>query len=134
MICIIHGYLLDGSGSNLWTRSICQALARAGETVHMVCQEPHPDTFDFISESYRYDTDGSVETGFKRDVPYSGRVIMHKPQIGDTLPVYVWDHYEEFSNVVPMVELPNEAINQYLDRNTAALLKIVRDHQISVMH
>ncbi|MEK6321249.1 MAG: glycosyltransferase family 4 protein [Acidobacteriota bacterium] len=134
MICIIHGYLLDGSGSNLWTRSIVQALCREGEIVHLVCQEPHPPLYDFIAESYRYHLDGSVETIFRRDVPYSGRCIMHKPQIGETLPVYVWDHYEEFSKVVPMIELPDEAINYYLDRNTEALMKIVIAHDISVMH
>ena len=31
MICILHGYLLDGSGSNLWTRSIVESLCRQGE-------------------------------------------------------------------------------------------------------
>lgn len=134
MFCIIHGYLLDGSGSNLWTRLIVQALCREGETVHLVCQEPHPASYDFIAESYRYHLDGSVETMFRRKVPYSGRCLMHKPQIGDTLPVYVWDHYEEFSKVVPMIELPDEAINYYLDRNTEALMKIVIAHDISAMH
>lgn len=134
MICIIHGYLLDGSGSNLWTRLIVQALCREGEIVHLVCQEPHPASYDFIAESYRYHLDGSVETMFRREAPYSGWCIMHKPQIGDTLPVYVWDHYEEFSKVVPMIELPGEAINYYLDRNTEALMKIVIAHDITVMH
>ncbi|HJQ69410.1 MAG TPA: glycosyltransferase [Blastocatellia bacterium] len=134
MICIIHGYLLDGSGSNLWTRSVVQSLCRQGETIHLVCQEPHPETFDFISEARRYNIDGSVETLFSRDVPYKGRAVMHKPQIGDLLPVYVWDRYEEFSNVVPMVELDDEAINLYLDRNTAALTRIVRENSITSMH
>ena len=41
---------------------------------------------------------------------------MHKPQLGDLLPVYVWDRYEEFSSVVPMVELSDEAINLYLSK------------------
>ncbi len=38
MICILHGYLLDGSGSNLWTQSIVRTQCRAGETVHLMCQ------------------------------------------------------------------------------------------------
>lgn len=134
MICILHGYLLDGSGSNLWTRSVIQSLCRGGETVHLVCQENHPDRFDFIGEAYRYHVDDSVETMFRREVPYSGRCIMHKPQIGDTLPVYVWDRYEEFSNVVLMIDLPDEAINYYLDRNTEAVMRVARDHKVSVMH
>ena len=53
MICILHGWLLEGSGSNLWTRSIVTALARAGETVHLMCQENHPQLYDCIAESYR---------------------------------------------------------------------------------
>jgi glycosyltransferase involved in cell wall biosynthesis len=134
LICILHGYLLDGSGSNLWTRSIIQSLCRDGETIHLVCQENHPERFDFIGEAYRYHRDGSVEIMFRREVPYAGRCIMHKPQIGDTLPVYVWDHYEEFSNVVPMINLPDEAINYYLDRNTEVVTQVARDHEISVMH
>jgi glycosyltransferase involved in cell wall biosynthesis len=134
MICILHGYLLDGSGSNLWTRSVVQSLCREGETVHLVCQEPHPEIFDFIGEAHRYHADGSVETLFRREVPYKGRAIMHKPQIGDTLPVYVWDRYEEFSNVRPMIELTDTAINFYLDRNTDALMRIVREQAITSMH
>jgi glycosyltransferase involved in cell wall biosynthesis len=134
MICILHGYLLDGSGSNLWTRSVIESLCRDGEIVHLVCQENHPDRFDFIGEAYRYHINGTVETIFQREVPYTGRCIMHKPQIGNTLPVYVWDHYEEFSNVVPMIELPDEAIDYYVDRNTEVVLKVAKDHQISVMH
>jgi glycosyltransferase involved in cell wall biosynthesis len=134
MICILHGYLLDGSGSNLWTRSITEALCRQGETVHLFCQEYHPEQFDFIAEAYFYRLDGSVDTLLKRDVPYRGRCIMHKAEIGDTLPVYVWDHYEEFPNVVPMVELPDEAIEQYLGRNTEALMKVVERYPIKAMH
>jgi hypothetical protein len=30
MICILHGYLLEGSGSNLWTRSVVESLCRQG--------------------------------------------------------------------------------------------------------
>ena len=106
MICLLHGYLLEGSGSNLWTRCVVEALCREGETVHLVCQEPHPDVYDCIGEVHRYHRDGRVETLFTREVPYAGRCVMHKPQLGDTIPVYVWDKYEEFSNVVPMVDLP----------------------------
>jgi hypothetical protein len=47
MICILHGYLLEGSGSNLWTRSIIQSLCRQGKTVHLMCQENHPEIYDF---------------------------------------------------------------------------------------
>src|ERR1041384_790210 len=102
MICLLHGYLLEGSGSNLWTRAVLRSLCRAGHTVHLVCQDPHPERYDFIAEAHLYRRDGSTETMLSREVAFAGRCIMHKPELGDTLPVYVWDKYEEFRRVVPM--------------------------------
>ena len=134
MICILHGYLLEGSGSNLWTRSIIQSLCRQGETVHLFCQENHPELYDFIATVYYYDLDGSTKTTLQREVPYSGKCIMHKPAIGDTLPVYVWDKYEEFTDVQPMIQLSDNKIKNYLDNNIQALRKIVKEHHISVLH
>ena len=133
MIGILHGYLLEGSGSNLWTRSIVKSLCENGETVHLVCQENHPDRYDFIAECYKYNKDYSIQSLLKRSVPYKGKCIMHKPQLGDTLPVYVWDKYEEFSNVVPMVDLPNDSIEEYLDYNTKVVTKIVHDYNLPVI-
>jgi glycosyltransferase involved in cell wall biosynthesis len=134
MICILHGYLLEGSGSNLWTRSVIQALCRTGETIHLVCQDPHPERYDFIAEAHLHHLDGRAETTLKREVPYAGRCIMHKPQLGDTLPVYVWDNYEEFARVVPMVDLPTDEVESYIARNVDVVTRIARDHAITVMH
>ena len=134
MLCIIHGYLLEGSGSNLWTRCVVESLCMEGHTVQLVCQEPYPDRYDCIAEAYRYHLDGSVETLFKRDVPYPGRCIMHKPQLGDTLPVYVWDKYDEYPNVVPMVELSDEQIESYVETNVRVLRQVVQRHGVHAMH
>ena len=133
MICFLHGYLLEGSGSNLWTRSVIQSMCRAGHTVHLVCQEPHPERYDFIAEARIYKLNGDVVTSLSRDVPYPGRCIMHKPELGDTLPVYVWDKYEEFSRVVPMVDLPTEEIELYIDRNVSVVRRVVAENDISVI-
>jgi glycosyltransferase involved in cell wall biosynthesis len=134
MLCIIHGYLLEGSGSNLWTRSVVESLCMEGHTVQLVCQEPYPDRYDCIAEAYRYHLDGSVETLFAREVPYPGKCIMHKPQLGPTLPVYVWDKYDEYPNVVPMVNLSDDEIVQYIRRNVAVLERVVTQHGVHAMH
>jgi glycosyltransferase involved in cell wall biosynthesis len=134
MLCILHGYLLEGSGSNLWTRSVVESLCMEGHTVQLVCQEPYPDRYDCIAESYRYHLDGRVETMFSREVPYSGKCIMHKPQLGDTLPVYVWDKYDEYPNVVPMINLSDDAIEEYLSRNIAVVRRVVDERGVTGMH
>jgi glycosyltransferase involved in cell wall biosynthesis len=135
-LAILHGYLLEGSGSNLWTRCVVEALCRKGHTVQLVCQEPHPERYDCIAEAYRYHLDGTVETMFTRETSaaYPGRCIMHKPQLGDTLPVYVWDKYEEYKNAVPMVDLPDSEILLYIQRNIAVVLDVVHRHSVSAMH
>ena len=134
MICILHGYLLEGSGSNLWTRCVVESLCKDGHTVQLVCQEPYPDRYDCIAEAYRYHLDGRVEQMFAREVPYAGKCIMHKPQLGDTLPVYVWDKYDEYPNVVPMVNLSNEEIESYIERNASVVRQVVEEHGVTAMH
>lgn len=134
MICILHGYLLEGSGSNLWTRAVVRALVRAGETVHLVCQENHPEDHDFVAAAYAYEPDGAVETLLQRAVAYPGRCVLHQPRLGDTLPVYVGDRYEAFARAVPMIELPDGAIEAYLARNVAVVERVVREHAVTAIH
>lgn len=134
MICILHGYLLEGSGSNLWTRSIIQALCRNGRTVHLVCQENHPERYEFISRAILYRPNGTEEILPEREVPYPGQCILHKPQLGDTLPVYVWDRYEEFNRVVPMVELDDTTVEEYLETNVKVIREVVKRNGIKAIH
>src|SRR5215217_9320879 len=69
-ILLWHGYLLGGTGSNVYTRAIAREWGRAGHEVVVVCQEPHPE---------RYDLGGA-------------QVV--RPEIGGVLPVFVFDRYE----------------------------------------
>lgn len=134
MFALLHGYLLEGSGSNLWTRSVARALCKLGISFHLFCQEPHPEHYDFIAEGYLYPPQGSPRLLFRRNTPYPGQCIFHKPLLGPVLPVYVWDHYEEFDRVVPMTELPDEAIEDYLDRNLRALRQLMARHPVRALH
>ena len=38
-VLIFHGYLLRGTGSNVYNASLAQALARLGHDVHLMCQD-----------------------------------------------------------------------------------------------
>ena len=134
MICILHGYLLEGSGSNLWTRSIVEALCREGHVVHLMAQENHPEVYGFISAAHRYHADGSVETWHRKTSTQPGECILHVPELGDTLPVYVHDRYERFARVVPMVDLSDADVEQHVQVNVRVLERIVRENGISALH
>lgn len=133
-IGLLHGYLLDGSGSNLWTRSVIESLCRQGTTVHLFCQENHGDLYPFISELRIYEQDGSCRAAWKREPAEKGTCILHKPVLGDTLPVFVRDRYEEFANPVPMIELPDEDIEAYLDKNVSVVARVVEEENIPIIH
>ena len=45
-IVVWHGYLLSGTGSNIYTRALVREWGRAGHEVVVVCQEPHPELHD----------------------------------------------------------------------------------------
>jgi glycosyltransferase involved in cell wall biosynthesis len=136
MICLLHGYLLEGSGSNLWTRLIVEALCRQGHDVHVMCQENHPDRYPFIRESRIYRRGAPMaSTQFPSSGhSYPGGCTLHKPLLGDTLPVFVWDRYEEFSRVVPMIELTDDEIEDYVAWNARVLLRIVQENGITAIH
>jgi glycosyltransferase involved in cell wall biosynthesis len=134
MLCLLHAWLLEGSGSNLWTRAVVQSLCRKGETVHLVCQENHPERYGFISSAITHRLDGSSVTTLSRDTPFPGKCILHKPELGATLPVFVWDKYEEYSRVVPMVDLSTSEIESYVETNVRVVRRIVEDENITAIH
>ena len=61
-VLVFHGYMLRGTGSNIYNVNLARALARLGHEVHLLCQD--------------------------REVQIEG-VQIHNPEIGGLLPVYV---------------------------------------------
>jgi len=46
-VLIFHGYLLRGTGSNVYNASLAQALAGQGHDVHLLCQDRHARGLDW---------------------------------------------------------------------------------------
>ena len=45
-ILLWHGYLLSGTGSNVYTQALAKAWSLAGHEVTAFCQEREPERFD----------------------------------------------------------------------------------------
>jgi glycosyltransferase involved in cell wall biosynthesis len=132
MIGIVHGYGLGGSGSNLWTREAVSALCNNGETVHLMCQEPHPDRYDFVTELLVYDERGEPTRRFQRESDRPGRCVVHKPRL-DVLPTYVRPD-EPSDYIRSILDLDDEILEDYVVRNLATLRRVTRDHAIEAWH
>src|SRR5439155_1822364 len=95
-ILLWHGYLLGGTGSNVYTRALAREWSRAGHDVVVFCQEPHPESYDV-----------------------GGAEIVH-PDIGGLLPVFVLDRYEGVEARL-LQDLTREERERYVELNAEAL-------------
>lgn len=114
-----HGYMLTGTGSNIYVQNLCRALVREGHEVHLLCQERYPLAHDFVDEHARVDGAGIERLG-GQETPYPGRCVVYNPEIGDLLPVYVYDDYAGW-RVKTFLDLTDEELANYLGRNEEAV-------------
>jgi len=56
-ILLWHGYLLSGSGSNLYTVNISRIWRSEGHDVLLMCQERHAGEFAFVDAAGDFNTD-----------------------------------------------------------------------------
>jgi len=126
---LVHGYGFSGAGSNLWTRAVLRALAQLGHEVHVVCQESHPERFDFVSAAFSYDDDSAPEQTFERETPYSGRVVVHRPTLA-TLPTFVRPSRPS-DYVVYIPDLSDDRLDDYLTRNERVLAHVAAEHDVA---
>jgi glycosyltransferase involved in cell wall biosynthesis len=120
-VLIWHGWLLEGSGSNVYTARVAEVLRRQGHDVALVCQEGHPERYGWIDAWGTLDQRGPSALTAQGAASARGRCVLLRPQIGSLLPVFVVDRYEGFDVVKPFVELTDQELDRYLDANVAAV-------------
>ena len=88
-ILIWHGWLLEGSGSNVAAARSAQALRAAGHDVVLLCQERHPERHPFVDAFGTVTLRGapSLEPNPGAS-PAAGRCVVLRPDIGPVLPVF----------------------------------------------
>ena len=118
-ILIFHGYLLGGTGSNVYNARLAAALVRAGHEVHLLCQERDPFEQDWVDAAGHWDG-GALALETRRE-PVRGAV--YRPDIGGLLPVYVADRYDGIE-AKPFDDLTDAELDRYLERNVAAVREV----------
>lgn len=98
-ILLWHGYLLEGTGSNVYTRQLAREWALAGHEVTVLSQEPRPERFEL-----------------------AGATTV-RPDVGGLLPVFVLDHYEGYT-VKRVPDCTRAELDGWVEANAAA----VREH------
>ncbi len=91
--------------------------------MHLLCQEPYPLSYDFVTHHATVDASGIKEVG-KQVTSYPGRCAVYNPQIGDLLPVYVYDDYPGW-RVKTFLDLTDEEFESYVECNVDAIKVIL---------
>ena len=96
-ILLWHGYLLGGTGSNVYTRALAREWSRAGHDVVIVCQERAPENFDL-----------------------GGARVVTPELPGGRLPVFVLDRYAGLEPKL-LQDFTASELAAYVEANAAAL-------------
>jgi glycosyltransferase involved in cell wall biosynthesis len=120
-VLLWHGYLLTGSGSNVYTANIARSWRASGLDVLLMCQQRSVGDLAFIDEAGDFDdSNASFSTSQTGAVAAAGRCVLLRPSIGSLLPVYVHDDYEHFTAKL-FVDLTDDELAEYTNANVAAL-------------
>ncbi len=128
-VLIFHGYLLDGTGSNVYNARLAAALVGLGHDVHLLTQDRHPERQPFVDAVADWD-DGALRiralerTRDERDAEAPrGRCTAYRPNIGGLLPVYVADRYEGIQ-ARTFAQCSDEEVARYIAANVAAVAEL----------
>lgn len=123
-ILIVHGYLLSGTGSNLYVQNLARALCDLGNDVLLCCQDHSANDYDFVNQIATFGDDADViESGWKK-TKYNGSCKAYIPKIGKYLPVFVEDDYEKFE-AKDVVKWRKNDIEDYIEKNVSAIRYIL---------
>ena len=100
-VLLWHGYLLGGTGSNVYTRALALEWSRAGHEVVVVCQERQPEHYDI----------GNAQV-----------VVPELP--GRLLPVFVLDRYAGLEPRL-LQDCTEAERHAYVDANAGALRELL---------
>jgi glycosyltransferase involved in cell wall biosynthesis len=95
-IVIWHGYLLGGTGSNVYTRQLAREWAREGHDVVVFSQEGHAERYDL------------------------GGAEVVRPDVSGLLPVFVEDRYEGY-RVRLLQDCTREELDGWIEANAQAV-------------
>ena len=120
-ILLWHGYLMSGSGSNIYTYNVAAAWRRMGHEVLVMCQERAAASLPIVDADGSFAADNlSFEVASTDAQRAEGSCTVIRPDISGLLPVYVYDDYKGYE-VKRFVDLDDAELDRYTTANVTAM-------------
>lgn len=119
-VLIFHGYLLQGTGSNVYNANLAAALVRLGHEVHLLCQDRGADELPFVDAVGDWDSGALAVRTLREPV----RCTVYRPALAGLLPVYVADRYDGLE-ARPYPDCSAAEIEAYVAANVRAVRDVV---------
>lgn len=119
-VLIFHGYLLQGTGSNVYNANLAAALVRLGHEVHLLCQDRAPQELPFVDAVG--DWDGGPLAVRMLHEPL--RCTVYRPALAGLLPVYVADRYDGVE-ARPYPQCSEAEVDAYVAANVRSVRDVV---------
>ncbi len=120
-VLVFHGYLLHGTGSNVYNANLAAALVRLGHEIHLCCQDRAPQELDFVDAVGDWDDGGELRVRTLREPV---RCTVYRPALEGLLPVYVADRYEGIE-ARPFQDCSEAEVEAYVAANVRAVREVV---------
>jgi glycosyltransferase involved in cell wall biosynthesis len=104
-----HGYLLAGTGSNIYARQLAREWSKEGHGVTVFSQDPHPERYDL------------------------GTSATVRPDVGGLLPVFVLDRYDGYE-VKRVQDCSRKELDRWVEANAAAMRQRLPADLVFVNH
>ena len=119
-LVIVHGYLLSGTGSNIYSASVAKTWKQLGHAVTVVCQDHNAGKLEFVNECF-IGTDKIPATP-----PKEGSIRVVVPDIDGLLLVYNYNPYDGFTvKAMGDSNCSLAEIDNHIEKTAAGLRKVL---------
>ena len=118
-VLIFHGYLLRGTGSNVYNAALAEAFARGGHEVHLLCQDRAPLDLPWVDAAGDWDGGALELDGAPRPAARDRLPAGHRRACCPS----TWPTATTGVEARPFPDLSDDEVADYVERNVAAVAR-----------
>ena len=123
---LVHGYILSGTGSNIYSVNIGKTWKKQGHAVTIVCQDRQAGSYPFVDEYVGPGDDLPAVP------PAPGTIRVVVPDIDGLLPVYVYDDYEGYT-VKTIPDCTEVELENHIEKTAKVLRQVLAQGAVRVL-